>query len=93
MTKEQAIEYGKEWYAAIESQGDWAQSDALTFLAWAVLALQERKTGKWVERNAMYICTACNNRLSKLVAYDVGGIYNYCPFCGAEMEVDDADSN
>lgn len=43
---------------------------------------------KWVEKNAMYICTACEHRLSKLVAYDVGGIYNYCPFCGAEMEVD-----
>ena len=50
------------------------------------VVLQERKTGKWIEKNEMYICTACENRLSKLVVYDVGGIYNYCPNCGARME-------
>lgn len=49
--------------------------------------MKERKTGKWIEKNGMYICTACEHRLSKLVVYDVGGIYNYCPNCGAKMEV------
>ena len=49
---------------------------------------EERKTGMWIEKNGMYICTACEHRLSKFAVYDVGGIYSYCPNCGAKMEVE-----
>ena len=89
MTNEEAIKYGKEWYAAIESRGDTAQSDALTFLAWAILAMQERKKGKWIKRLIAtvpftiygYECPFCEFRTAT-------NNFNFCPNCGEWVEAD-----
>lgn len=91
MTREEAIEYGREWYKAIESRGDSAQSDALTFLAWANLALQSVKAGKWIEKDGWdgdvyYDCSACGESWITIEGTPWDNDMNYCPHCGAKME-------
>lgn len=82
MNKQEAIDYGRNWYKAIESRGDSSESDALTFLSWAILSLSEHKEGKWVEDidfggESRWYCSCCNTK---------GWKYNnYCCECGAKM--------
>lgn len=57
----------------------------------AVMALQERKTGKWIVENdcegktRTLICPFCEWKSGKYAWED----YKYCPDCGAKMEVDE----
>ena len=45
----------------------------------AIEALQERKTGKWINCGWSIRCSLCN--------YDMPwAVRNYCPNCGARME-------
>lgn len=90
MTSDEALEYGKEWYAAIESREDTAQSDALTFLAWANLALQARKPGKWIRTKSGLLCSACRSGVKNQPLLMGKPLFLYCPFCGVNVEgVDD----
>ncbi len=91
MTREKAIEYGREWYKAIESRGDSEWSDALTFLAWAILALQSVKTGKWIKKDGWdgdvyYDCSVCGESWTTIEGTPWDNDMNYCPHCGAKME-------
>lgn len=85
MTREDAVAYGKQWDSALAERGDSELSDARVFLAWAILSLQVRKTGKW----NYYRCSECKC----LCTYFLSGDYvikkrpNYCPNCGAKMEM------
>lgn len=54
----------------------------------AVEALQERKTGKWIDMGCGQECSCCGE-----VQYGYDNRRQYCPFCGAKMEVGDGDSN
>lgn len=52
----------------------------------------ERKTGKWIcecdaegEGDNLYRCEKCNVRVAGRPPYDIP---NYCPKCGAKMEVE-----
>ena len=59
--------------------------------------IAERKTGKWkplVTLNGNERSYCCSNEnCGRRVAYEVvsglGGLPNYCPWCGAKMEVDE----
>ena len=97
MTKEEAINYGRGWYKEIESRGDSANSDALTFLSWAILSLfDNKKTGRWLDKDRNTAsrgtdccssvscwCSECGDWLTASDEYSCRG--NYCPNCGAEM--------
>ena len=59
----------------------------------AIEALKERKTGKWIKKkNVMlgdYIeCSLCKNAESR-IAPGWWGLKNFCPNCGAKMEVEE----
>ena len=53
--------------------------------------IEERKTGKWIDGHS--VCSICKwyqtNRYGFVVRVD----YNYCPRCGAEMEIDNGGNN
>ena len=53
----------------------------------AIEALKERKTGKWVRQtddyHDYYECENCG------IAVGLDDVKNYCPKCGAKMEVED----
>lgn len=49
--------------------------------------------GRWVERErytfgVMYDCSICDNRI-----LDNGHSWNYCPNCGAKMDIQDGGDN
>lgn len=53
---------------------------------------EERKTGKWINHKDEHQCSICG----EVVIADVydgewgsNGIYEYCPNCGAKMEVEE----
>lgn len=50
----------------------------------------ERKTGKWVHTNGnTFKCSICGNFLNFHGVNAGRGDANYCPNCGAKMEVDE----
>ena len=91
MTRDEAIAYGKQWDEALMSRGDSEYSDARMFLLKAIRSLQEHKTGKWQERIGFYICTNCHTHTPSACIHYLCGLPNYCPHCGAEMGVDNAE--
>lgn len=52
----------------------------------AIEALQEHKTGKWLDRT---ICSNCNWYATNRYGLAVDSYFPYCPNCGAKMEVDE----
>ena len=61
------------------------QVDALEM---AIEALEERKTGKWIYLNSnSFKCSLCGNFLNFNGVNAGRGDANYCPNCGAKMEV------
>lgn len=63
----------------------------------AIVALEEREVAEWkplVTLNGNERAYCCSNEnCGRLIAYEVvsglGGLPNYCPWCGARMEVDE----
>ena len=52
------------------------------------IARQERKTGKWVRKDSnTFKCSICGNFLNFRGVNAGRGDANYCPNCGAKMEV------
>ena len=52
--------------------------------------IEERKTGKWVHTNGnTFKCSICGNFLNFHGVNAGRGDANYCPNCGAKMEVDE----
>ena len=83
MTKEEAIEW-INYHIDISDYDD--EDDWLTALKMAVKALQNQRTGRWVDVGSLSCrCTECggkNNRESR-----------YCPHCGAKMESEDENND
>ena len=79
MTREDAIQALKS-LRDIRLQGvEWTES-----LDIAIEALQDRSTGKWVEKNShTYICSDCG---FEQAIYGNINEYNYCPRCGVYKE-------
>ena len=50
----------------------------------AIEALQERKTGKWINRT---FCSNCNWYAKNRYGLATWSSFPYCPLCGAKMEV------
>lgn len=89
MTREEAIFTLQE--AVDESFGAGIEiitRDGCEAIEMAIEALEERKTGKWIERDRDHQCTNCEGLISKYIPWYLSGLPNYCPFCGAKMEVD-----
>ena len=62
-------------------------------------AIEEHKTGRWILKlpnpvlcTVTTVCSQCNHKFTEYimgVEWDENGILpNYCPHCGAKMEVD-----
>lgn len=50
----------------------------------------ERKTGKWISKAMWYVCSECNMDFDSEIAFVCdGSLPDYCPNCGAKMEVQD----
>lgn len=49
------------------------------------VVLQERKTGKWIDGHST--CSICKWYPTNRYGFVVRADYNYCPNCGAKMEV------
>lgn len=45
---------------------------------------QEVKHGKWIKDRNCRTCSECDFKY-----YDNGGLFNYCPHCGAKMNCED----
>lgn len=56
---------------------------AITNRLRALPAAQERKKGKWVDTGSGQECSVCHE-----IQYGYDNFRNYCPNCGAEMEVE-----
>ena len=55
---------------------------------------QEQRTRRWIliHRNGvnMYICSECNNEPLLIgESYPIFKLSDYCPYCGAKMEVEE----
>ena len=62
--------------------------DGITAINMAIEALQERKTGKWIRVDSnTFKCSKCGNFLNFRGLNAGRGDANYCPNCGAKMEV------
>lgn len=48
----------------------------------AAPTIEERKTGRWIDRGYMKVGFHC----SECGGYSIAGKDNYCPNCGAKME-------
>lgn len=70
-----------------------AYSDMVDACDMAINALeQEPKTGKWIEEDIFdgdvaYRCSVCNELFCLMEGTPKDNEYNYCPNCGAKMEV------
>lgn len=66
--------------------------EALEIAIDALKERAERKTGKWINHKDEHQCSICGEVVIGEV-YDgewgSNGIYEYCPYCGAKMEVDE----
>lgn len=85
MIKEEAIEILSDMRAEYNIFSD-DEEEATRYhaLSWAIQALNERKTGKWVPKaDQRYYCSGCDEVAPK------GIRWNFCPNCGAEMEVEE----
>ena len=65
-----------------------------TAMVMAIEALQERKTGMWISQwfkgIQFHVCSECRKEFSYDNETGVSmDIYDYCPNCGAKMEVDE----
>lgn len=57
----------------------------------AIKALEERKVGKWIEKDGWdgdvyYNCSACGESWITIEGTPWDNGMNYCPHCGAKME-------
>ena len=92
MTKEEAISYGEDYYKDLITAVCGVEEKHKAFVKMAIEALQERKTGKWIDHSEDgygYVeCPICG-----YLTTCEGNIYDlhYCFWCGARMEVEDAD--
>ena len=55
---------------------------------------QEPKTGHWIEQDGFdgdtyYDCSECGESFCLIDGTPTDNLYNYCPNCGAKMEVED----
>ncbi len=60
-------------------------------LQMAIEALEERKTGKWIEKDGWdgdvyYDCSACSESWITIEGTPWDNGMNYCPHCGAKMK-------
>ena len=101
MTNEEAIEKLREisndyWDDDGYGVETCSYVDGITAIDMAIEALQERKTGKWVNEGQYapyhgedaFHCSLCGGRV---IEYEcqVYEMNPYCKWCGAKMEVDD----
>lgn len=56
-------------------------------LSEAIEALEERKTGEWIRKGMSINCSVCKKCSWSLCFEDTVRQFNYCPHCGAKMEV------
>lgn len=64
--------------------------EALEIAIDALKKRAERKTGKWIHTNGnTFKCSICGNFLNFHGVNAGRGDANYCPNCGAKMEVDE----
>lgn len=53
---------------------------------------EERKTGKWINHKDEHQCSICGEVVVEEVhdgEWGSQGIYEYCPYCGNKLEVDE----
>ena len=85
MTREEAINQLKDFTILHRGEHGWDIS-TLNALDMAIKALEqtepERKIGKWHVEGFNVWCTNCGFHPTAIEAFD------YCPSCGAKMEVD-----
>lgn len=101
ISRQAAIKYlmdNMTWYSedGYETDEDEKKS-AITSLINGVPSIQP-VPGKWIEKNIdglnQYACSKCGKEpLLTNEYYPIFKLSEYCPFCGAKMEVKDADSN
>ena len=86
MTIEEAI---NELFWIREDENDLKGKEALNM---AIEALEqtepERKPGKWVHMVGWWECNQCHAEYTDMPTCMGKVIYEYCPMCGAKMEVD-----
>ena len=72
---------------------DESERDAYHTLSEAIEALQNQKTGKWVEHeewyDTYYECSSCGEEFSLIEGTPKDNGYNYCPSCGTKMECEE----
>ena len=54
----------------------------------------EQKTGRWIEHidkrgDTYHECSSCKEEFTLIEGTPADNLYNYCPNCGAKMEVDE----
>lgn len=94
MTKEEeAIKY---LIRPIECSTDRGLEKSKEFTAYqmAIYALKQQKTGRWIEQegydgDTYYDCSECGESFCLIDGTPTDNLYNYCPNCGAKMEVEE----
>lgn len=87
MTREEALEKLKRWKLEVDDEKDYAEylegwfykDDEIAF-DMAIEALKEQKTGRWIKGIIGWNCSECTLGTNQ-------NWFNYCPNCGARMEV------
>lgn len=73
---------GKDWYAEYIDYKDGYKAGYEA----AMKEIEERKTGKWIDRA---VCSNCSWYLKSRFGLAENVNFPYCPNCGAKMEVDE----
>ena len=64
----------------------------VTQLKKRVEALEQQKTGKWIEKegydgDTYYDCSECGESFCLIDGTPTDNLYNYCPNCGADLSL------
>ena len=84
ISREAAIEVVQKWFDRIKLNGDICL-DGLRSLP---SVEPERKKGKWIHIVGFWECDQCHEKYMDMPTCMGKVIYEYCPMCGAKMEVD-----
>ena len=87
--KEQDEELHK--IAPKNSMSYYATGKCLEYWDIAIEALENQKTGHWIEKDGYdgdtyYDCSECGESFCLIEGTPTDNLYNYCPSCGAKME-------
>ena len=89
MTNQEAIEILKDLWRW--EHPNWLEKDIRKALDKGIEALENQKTGHWIEKDGYdgdtyYDCSECGESFCLIDGTPTDNLYNYCPNCGAKME-------